>query len=209
MRRDLPQFRRCGRREFLGLGVGAVGAFLSSRAAAAARAGEVEQVRGVALALVDGQGRRLATRDDIFLGELVRTGGDARLALLLGRRTTLRLGENTEIKIDRYIADAGGEIEIFNGAVLFERTGKPAASELRFESAYGLIAVRGTRFMAGPSRGAFGVFVDRGKVDVTSGGKTVALGPGQGTDVYFPGTAPTAPASWGEPRIKALQAEFK
>lgn len=209
MHRKIPSIGRSSRRAVLGLGFAALGAVFSRRSEAAQAAGEVEHVRNEALGFLDSQMRRLADHDPVFLSERVRTGGDARLELLLGRRTTLKLGENSEIKIDRYIADAGGEIELLNGAILFERTGKPASSGLRFESAYGLIAVRGTRFMAGPSKGAFGVFCDRGKVEVTAAGKTVALGPGQGTDLFFPGMAPTDPSQWGEPRVKALQAMFR
>lgn len=206
---EFRSVQHSSRRKVLGLAVGALGAAFSGRAAAAEPAGEVEMVRNEALAFGDGQARRLVVRDPVFIGELVRTGGDGRLGLRLGRRTSLKLGELTEIKIDRYIADAGGEIEILNGAVLFERTGKPAASGLRFQGAYGLIAVRGTRFMAGPSKSAFGVFVDRGKVEVTAAGKTVVLGPGQGTDLYFPGLGPTDPSKWGDGRVKDLQAQFR
>jgi ferric-dicitrate binding protein FerR (iron transport regulator) len=204
-----PLVWHVSRRDFLGLGVGTAGALLCNASDAAESAGQVELVRNEALALGEGQARRLSIRDPIFLGELLKTGADARLGLLLGRRTTLKLGELSEIRIDRYIADAGGGIEILNGAVLFERTGKPAASGLRFQSAYGLIAVRGTRFMAGPSKSAFGVFCDRGKVEVTAAGKSVVLGPGQGTDLLFPGFGPTDPSKWGEGRVKELRAAFK
>lgn len=197
------------RREILGLGLGVLGSLLPERVLAGDQAGEVSQARNECLGFFEGQIRRLAVPDPVFIGEMVRTGGESRLGLRLGRRTNLKLGENTEIKIDRYIADAGGEIELLNGAILFERTGKPAASGLKFQGAYGLIAVRGTRFMAGPSKSAFGVFCDHGKVEVTAAGKTIVLGPGQGTDLFFPGLAPTNPVPWGEPRIKAMRAAFR
>src|SRR5262249_7773399 len=130
------------------------------------------------------------------------TGDGARLRLRLGRRTTLRLGERTQIKIDRYLVDAGGNIDLLEGAILFERAGKPAATELKFKSPYGLIAVRGTRFFAGPSRGVFGVFVEAGKVEVMSAGSRVILGPRQGTDIRQMGAPPTNPAFWKRPRIR-------
>jgi len=61
--------------------------------------------------------------------------------------------------------------------------------------------VRGTRFFAGPSQGKLAVFVDRGSVSVTSGGSTVTLVAGEGTDVTRPGAPPTEPKSWGHGRI--------
>jgi hypothetical protein len=63
--------------------------------------------------------------------------------------------------------------------------------------------VRGTRVFAGPSAGVFGVFVERGAVAVTAGGRQVTLREGQGSDIRRPGDAPTPPRPWGEPRIRA------
>jgi ferric-dicitrate binding protein FerR (iron transport regulator) len=66
-----------------------------------------------------------------------------------------------------------------------------------------LIAVRGTRFFAGPSNGVFGVFVERGSVTVAAAARQVLLRAGQGTDIHHPGAAPTPAAKWGRPRIDA------
>jgi ferric-dicitrate binding protein FerR (iron transport regulator) len=165
-------------------------------------AGEVEHIVGTASAVTKGQDRELTLRAQIYVDDLIKTGAGARLRLRLGRRTTLRLGERAQIKIDRYLADAGGDIDLLEGAILFERPGKPAATELKFRSPYGLIAVRGTRFFAGPSRGVFGVFVGAGEVEVTSAGSSVFVGPRQGTDIRRVGAPPSSPAFWKRPRIR-------
>ena len=55
---------------------------------------------------------------------------------------------------------------------------RPVAVKIR--SSYGLIAVRGTKFFAGPSNGVFGVFVDHGTVTVSGGGSEVVLQAGRG-----------------------------
>jgi ferric-dicitrate binding protein FerR (iron transport regulator) len=87
------------------------------------------------------------------------------------------------------------------GAVLFDRpSGKPAPVQIR--SPFGLIAVRGTRFFAGPSAGVFGVFVQRGSVTVTAAGREVVLLMGQGTDISHPGDKPTTARRWRDPRIR-------
>jgi hypothetical protein len=165
-------------------------------------AGEVEHILGAASAVTNGQNRELALRAQIYIEDLIKTGAAARLGLRLGRRTTLRLGERAQIKIDRYLVDAGGDINLMEGAILYERPGKPAGTELKFRSPYGLIAIRGTRFFAGPSRGVFGVFVGAGEVEVTSAGSSVIVGHRQGTDIRQVGAPPSKPAFWKRPRIR-------
>ena len=77
---------------------------------------------------------------------------------------------------------------------------------MKIRSSYGLIAVRGTKFFAGPSNGVFGVFVVHGSVDVTAAGKTVKVDRGFGTNIAKPGDPPTDPAAWKPPRIRAALA---
>ncbi len=197
------------RRETLALGAGGLAALTESRDAfAAERAGSVAELVGNATASIEGKTRSLAIEGAVLLGDLLSTEEDARLALLLGTRTKLRLGGGTELRIDRYIADAGGEIEFAQGTIGFDRKGRPADGNLRFKTPYGLIAVRGTVFYAGPSRGTFGVVVQRGSVAVSAAGKTVLLGPGQGTDIAEPGSQPTQPSFWKTERILELHANL-
>ncbi len=73
--------------------------------------------------------------------------------------------------------------------------------DLRLRSPYGVIALRGTRVFAGPSKVAFGVFVERGVVDFTAGGATVRLTAGEGSDVRRRGDKPTPPQRWGSERV--------
>ena len=141
-------------------------------AAAAEEAGVVRQVVGAATAAAGTAIRPLNASAAVFVDDLVKTGQNARLGLALGDRTTLNLGAETEIRIDRYLKDAGGEINLVTGTMLFERKGKPAATDLSIRSPYGLIAVRGTRFHAGRlSDGQFGILVGTGRVAVTAGGQ--------------------------------------
>lgn len=164
-------------------------------------AGFAEQVMGKVLA-VGHQERKLDASSPVYVGELVHTDAGARATLKLGKRTTLRLGERTDVKLERYLVDAGGDIDLRGGAIQFERTGPPADTTLTIRSAYGMIAVRGTRFFAGPSRGKFGVLVGSGQVAVTSGGQTVIVGPQMGTDIEAPGAPPSAPTEWPYERVR-------
>lgn len=178
---------------------------LSCDAVAGEKAGLVQDAQGGVSARTAGTDRPLAAGGEVFIGDTVKTGREARAQLALGQRTTVRMGGQTEIRIDRYLADAGGEIELGGGALMFDRSGEPSADSLTFRSAYGLIAVRGTVFYAGPSKGKFGVFVERGRVEVTGGGKTVSVGSQEGTDIAEPGAQPSEPRRWKHRRIKPLK----
>jgi ferric-dicitrate binding protein FerR (iron transport regulator) len=173
---------------------------------AADSVGAVTDLRGLAFAEV-GQGTRpLAPAAPLFLDEFLRTGDDSRLAMRLGSRTTVKLGAGAKLRIDRYLVDAGGVIDLAAGAMLFSGAAGGHPKGLSVRSPFGLIAVRGTSFFAGPSNGVFGVFVERGEVRVSGGGRRVTVRAGQGTDVAGIGAAPSEPKAWGAPRIAAALA---
>jgi ferric-dicitrate binding protein FerR (iron transport regulator) len=168
--------------------------------------GLVTSLRGDVVAELKEVKRALSTEGPVFVGDRIDTGVRARVRMKLGQSTELRLGEQTRITIDRFIADAGGIISLGAGAMLFDKD--PASSEqaVRVRSPYGLIAVRGTSYFAGPSNGVFGVFVARGRVSVQAAGKDVLLETGQGTDIARPGAPPSDARDWGLARIEAALA---
>jgi hypothetical protein len=163
-------------------------------------AGKVDEVIGLVTAEGKDRQRPLAMQETVFVGDTVATGSASKLGMKLGQETALRLGELARIKIDRFLVNAGGSIQLNAGPLLLDKPKTTPPVNIR--SPFGLISVRGTRVFAGPSKGVFGVFVVHGMVTVTAGGKTVQLVDGFGTDIAKRGTAPTAPARWGEERIR-------
>ncbi|MEQ1956814.1 FecR family protein [Mesorhizobium sp. CN2-181] len=144
----------------------------------------------------------------MFVGDLVGTGTDSRLILRLGAATQIKLGAEARVRIDSFIANAGGVLELQSGALLFEGDAQDGGS-IAVRSPFALIAVRGTRFFAGPSAGVFGVFVVRGRVDVTAAGRQVEVMEGRGTNIANPGAPPTDPANWGESRVRQALASVQ
>jgi hypothetical protein len=71
------------------------------------------------------------------------------------------------------------------------------------------MAVRGTRFLAGPSDDVFGVFVERGTVMVVGGQTAVLVTTGLGTNIAHPGAEPTDPAAWSATRIARARASVQ
>ena len=172
---------------------------------AATDAGVVETTEGKAWA-AGSPPRDLAARAAVFMGDEVGTGADSRLAMLLAGSTRILMGPQTTLTIDQFTAEAGGELVLGDGAVLFDRDEAAPKTLVSLSTAFGLIAVRGTRFFAGPSKGKFGVFVERGEVLLSGGQREVVLLPGFGSDIAAVGQAPSAPVKWGQPRIDAAMA---
>lgn len=176
---------------------------LSSRPASAQSdnvAGKVDEAIG--LVTVEGKGSQkpLVPQETVFIGDTVATGSASKLGMRLGQDTLLRLGELARIKIDRFLVNAGGTIQLNSGPMLLDKAKTTGPISIR--SPFGLISVRGTRLFAGPSKGVFGVFVVNGAVTVTAAGKTVTVAEGFGTDIAKRGAAPTTPARWGDERIR-------
>jgi hypothetical protein len=139
------------RRSLLRLTLGAAGIliFQGAYAQRTEQAGSVEEVKGEAFAETGSERRSLERAAPLFINDKVGTDADARAVLLLGKATTLRMGENAAITIDRFLVNAGGQITLQSGPILFN--GPSGNARMQIRSEFGLIAVRGTRFFAGPS----------------------------------------------------------
>lgn len=175
-----------------------------SAVSAQAQAGAVASVRGMAFAEVGPGTRTLTEAAAVFLDELLRTGEDSRLGVSLSNGNLLNLGARARLKIDRAVLDGGGAIALGAGALMIDRPDAGRKGRLTVTSPYAVIAVRGTKFFVGDADG-YGVFVERGVVDVSAAGKRVTLRAGQGTTIREIGAAPDAPKEWGPGRIaKAL-----
>jgi ferric-dicitrate binding protein FerR (iron transport regulator) len=169
-------------------------------------AGNIDEVRGTATAETPTDKRVLSPDADVFVGDAITTAEQSRIELHLGRDTTLRLGENARLKIDRFRTDSGGEITLERGPLLLDKASDSAARPVRVRGPFGLITVGGTKIFAGPSQGVFGILVVQGAVVVEAAGRRITLRSGEGTDIRSPGAAPTPPRRWGNARVQAALA---
>ena len=192
------------RRALLGIAAGA--AFARARASAAEPAGAVESLRGECFAQQAAMRRMLAPAAPVFVGDAVATAAQSAISLHLGSDTVIRLGADTRLRIDRFLVNAGGVLTLEGGAMLYDHDAQGGVSDVTVRGPFGLIAVRGTRFFAGPSNGMFGVFVARGRVMVVGVNTAMQVTDGQGTDIARPGAEPTTPHIWAAPRITAAMA---
>jgi hypothetical protein len=165
-------------------------------------AGTIEALRGDAFAEGPKPRRALQPKAQVFIGDMVETAVNSALTMHLGKATFVKLGALAKFRIDNFVVDAGGTFDLDQGPMLIDHNGTKDEN-LQVRSPFGLMAVRGTMFFAGPSIDVFGVFVARGLVAVTGGGRTVILRPGLGTNIARPGDAPTEPRRWSPGRITA------
>jgi hypothetical protein len=164
--------------------------------------GTVQTLRGDAFAEGPKPRRALQPMAAVFVGDMVETAVNSALSMRLGKATIVKLGALAKFRIDSFVVDAGGTFDLDQGPMLIDHNGGKDEN-LQVRSPFGLMAVRGTMFFAGPSNGVFGVFVARGLVAVTGSGRTVVLRPGLGTNIVQPGDAPSEPRRWSPGRITA------
>ena len=127
----------------------------------------------------------------VHMNDRLSTGQNARLEVKFRDNSSLTLGENANLVIDRYVFDpnkstakvvlnsaqgafrfAGGKIEQMSHKDIVVNTPNAA------------LAVRGTHFWAGPIDGKYGVLLLSGKVGVSNRAGAVTLArPGMGTDI--------------------------
>jgi hypothetical protein len=178
----------------------------SARALPAEPAGAVEASRGDCYARTAAERRLLAPAASVFVGDDVSTGVQSALSMHLGTATHIKLGAEAQLRIDRFVVDAGGVLVLGRGPMLYDHDPIAGQSDVTVRGPYGLLAVRGTRFFAGPSDGVFGVFVEQGAVTVVGVSTAVTLSAGLGTNIGHPGDEPTAPVRWGAARIARAMA---
>jgi hypothetical protein len=192
------------RRALLG---GIIGAALAPVAVPAAEpAGEVETMRGECFAQRAATRRTLAPAAELFLGDAVATGMQSAVSMRLGTATVVKLGPEARLRIDRFLVNAGGVLVLDSGAMLYDHETDSGPRDVAVRGPFGLIAVRGTRFFAGPSNGVFGIFVERGTVTVVGVNTAVEVSSGLGTDIEHPRAEPHPPHPWGQARIATAMA---
>jgi ferric-dicitrate binding protein FerR (iron transport regulator) len=185
-------------------GAGTACAIPFAPAFAAQAVGAVTQLVGQAFA----DRRTLDANGPVYLEEMVRTEVGSRLSMKLGATTTLKLGPDTRVRIDRFLVDAGGELTLERGSMLFDGKDGGFPKGLNVKSPYAVIAVRGTSFFAGELDTPLEVFVYRGAVAVTSGRRVMQLLQGDGVSLGQRGAGAPNVRVWGKPKIDRANAQF-
>ena len=165
----------------------------------------------------------------VQMDDELRTGAKSHLEVSFRDNTTLTLGENARVVIDRYVfnpEESTGELVLSTSAAAFRlATGK--LSEMRdkkinVSTPFAALAVRGTDFWWGPINGHFGtLLVSNSRVDVSKEEcdekekgdgtddnrkrckcRVILDKPGEGTDIRR-GACPGLPYMWPPGQVAA------
>jgi hypothetical protein len=180
----------------------------SSAAFGADVAGAISRVQGTAFGVVEGARQQLTEGGQVYVGEAIATGADARLAVTLADGTSLTLGENASLTLDAFVYDPAGANSlhaIVAGAFRYA-SGTLGANATRTASVTtpaATIGVRGTDFWGGPVDGQTGFVLFEGAIDVTVGGTTVVIdNPGTGVAFDAGAAQPGMVYVWAEDKVQ-------
>jgi hypothetical protein len=182
--------------------------------------GHVERQKGAASRVAAAGANDLAQGSQVFIGDEIRTGPDARLLIRFDDESALTLGENARMSIDEfvYVKNGGSRqaLAIAQGVFRFAtgQIGKLRPSDIAFTTPVAAVGIRGTVFLGGeltvgmpPGQPHYGFQVSEGAIEVISPVGSVVLDePGEGT--FLPLTrvaAPTPVRQWTE--AEAAEAE--
>ncbi len=184
-----------------------------------AQVGTVVEVEGKVFAALEGKTRSIKTDAPVFLNDKLTTGPGGRLLLLMVDDTEITLGENAELAIDeyvfypeeRYAYENKARFSVLRGSFLFVSglISKKATPDVKVETSYGSIGIRGTTFWGGEIDGEYGVLVQDGEVTVENERGRVRIRPGYGTMLRNRTSMPDLPRQWGTGKIeRATQTVF-
>ena len=164
--------------------------------------GAVKRVKPQVDAIRASEVLHLAVASKLQQEDVLRSGEDARLEAEFLDGTRLTLGENAELKLDRYVYDPANAlrnrlIAKVKGAFLFiGGRMKRSSGNIAITTPNALVEVQGKTFWAGPIDDAYGVLAVTGVVSVTTNGGSVTLTDGQGTTVTSVDAPPALPKVW-------------
>ena len=147
--------------------------------------GAVKRVQPQVDAIRASEVLHLAVGSKLQQEDVLRSGEDARLEAEFLDGTRLTLGENAELKLDRYVYDPANAlrnrlIAKVKGAFLFiGGRMKRSSGNIAITTPNALVEVQGKTFWAGPIDDAYGVLAVTGVVSVTTNGGSVTLTDGQ------------------------------
>ncbi len=139
--------------------------------------------------------------DEVLFKDVIQTQSESRTRALFHDDSMLTVGENSRVEIDEYIYNPEKNVrqavvKLIQGQVraLVNKAFKANGSRFEIHTPSAVAAARGTYFTVWVENGQSGIINigEKGRVDFTSGGTTVAVDPGF-FSIAHEGQAPSAP----------------
>lgn len=182
--------------------------------AASAPVGTIVEVEGSATLTRAGKTYEAKIDTEVYLDDIIATGPQSRIFLLLIDDTEWTLSENSKFKVTDFVFDPDDNTDnqarysVLEGAFRYVSglVAKKEKPDVDIETPFGSIGIRGTDFTGGPEDGGgYGVYVDEGSVNVANAAGETLLRHGEGAAVRNRSTAPGRAQKWQSDRIKNLQ----
>jgi hypothetical protein len=110
----------------------------------------------------------------LHMNDVMRTGAKSRLQVTFRDNSTLTLGENARVVVDKYVynpksSSAEVALNATRGAIRFAggKIEQMQNKKITVATPGAALAVRGTHFWAGPINGKYGVLLLNGRVQVS------------------------------------------
>jgi hypothetical protein len=125
--------------------------------------------------------------DQVLFKDVIQTQYESRTRAFFQDDSMLTVGENSRVEIDEYIYDPDQNVrraivKLMQGQVraLVSKVFKANGSKFEVHTPSAVAAARGTYFVVWAAHGKSGIINigEKGRVDFTSGGTTVAVDPG-------------------------------
>jgi hypothetical protein len=139
--------------------------------------------------------------DEVLFKDVIQTQDESRARALFQDDSMLTVGENSRVEIDEYIYNPDVNVrraivKLMQGQVraLVSKVFKANGSKFEVHTPSAVAAARGTYFTVWVENGQSGIINigEKGRVDFTSGGMTVAVDPGY-FSIAHEGQAPSVP----------------
>jgi hypothetical protein len=129
----------------------AVAGFAGTAIAQPSAAGRIDRLSGTAAVLRAGAQVPLKVGDDVLESDVLRTGPDGRIGVMLKDDTRLSLGPGSEVRLEKFLyspseGKLGLGLRVVRGLVAYVsgRIAKIAPDAVRLETPAAIVGVRGT-----------------------------------------------------------------
>ena len=174
----------------------------------AAQIGVASVVRNDVNGNIGGRARVIQVGTSVFQNEVISTGPDSSAQLLFRDETSMTLGADSQLKLDRFVYDPRSKtgdiaVSVAKGAFRFV-TGSADPRSYKIQTPVATMGIRGTileGYMS-PLTGMLTIVVVEGTVVVALGdGTSVTLNAGQYLTISSTGSVVAGPASWTGPTL--------
>ncbi len=162
-------------------------------------------------------GLKLQKDDQVFLYNVIRTGPDGRVVILMIDDTEIALGANSELEINEFVFDpydaeenrahfgfVRGVFQFVSGMI-----SKREAPQVDLDTPYGTIGIRGTIVWGGTIEDKYGVYVGEGEALYALPEADIGMAAGTGVilDPDDPGSP--KPDIWSEERLAQAKEKLR